>query len=65
MSARATPDHSESESEVDEEEPPKILQEISHTQPDIVCKVRIFPRENMLHIRQIAEKITFDGFNVT
>ena len=42
MSTKATPDHSESESEVDEEEPPKILQEISHTQPDIVCKVRLF-----------------------
>lgn len=46
MSTKATPDHSESESEVDEEEPPKILQEISHTQPDIVCKLCFRPAQD-------------------
>ena len=50
MSTKATPDpsvHSESESEQDtEEEPPQILKEVSHLEPDIVCKLCFRPAQD-------------------
>ena len=49
MSTKPTPDpsiHSDSESEMDTEEPPQELKEISHTETDIVCKLCFRPAQD-------------------
>ena len=46
MSIKPTPDpsvQSESESECETEGPPQVLQEVSHTEPEVVCKLCFRP----------------------